>query len=138
MTAPLLFNRTIAALAAQQVRNMPSRAQVLIRTGVSNGEGGYTYTWAPEANRLYPCRLNPLSVEERQAAQQTTPGAEWLLELPAGSQVTSDRRVEVSGRDQNGTAWVVLLAIVGVKGPRSVETVRELLCSTADPTNPGE
>lgn len=126
------LDRGASVLAAQHEAAMPNSVTFEVATAVRVLGGGSTTTWAPVPGKVFRCRLSPLTVEEQLVAMQTQAKATWRLSVPRGTAIDAAWRAVVSGVT-DGVAWTKTLAVVGQLGPRSIESVRYLLCAELTP-----
>lgn len=88
------------------------------RVYVSDGAGGGTTTWTPAGT--IGCHLSPVTTRgEREPVigERITPDAEWILTLPAETEITTDDRMIVAANT---------FEVLRVGGPRTWELTRRV------------
>ena len=113
----------LAGIQATVTSLLPDLAQIQRATLASDGAGGQTGT--PTTIATVPCMVN----DRRETASETVAGervsstVEWVITLPAGTDVTARDRIIVGTRTFQVTG--VLAA--------SYETDRRVVCREANP-----
>lgn len=95
--------------------SLPDTAVIQTSGWVSDGGGGGTTSWT--AAGTVPCRVAPLSGEERVEGARVDPDAQYVFTFPWDASVTTDSQVVCSG----GT-----FAVTAAREPRSWELSRRV------------
>jgi len=115
----MLSASDLAAMREAQDAALPDTCTIRRKTLVSDGMGGYTETWSDLATgvkcRIATSRYRP---EEAAIAEKFTGRTLWMLTLPAGTDVTNEDRVVLSGTTYE---------VVGVLSAGSWEMCRRVL-----------
>src|SRR5262245_25692682 len=81
---------------------LPETCVLYANALASDGGGGWTETFT--AAGTVPCRLAPMSGDEREVGSRITAQADWLITLPATTAIETDDRIQVGGGTYNVTA----------------------------------
>lgn len=114
----MLSSAEIAEMRTIAEATFDSTAIIQSRIYASDGAGGGTTTWTPAGT--VACHLSPVTSRgEREPVigERITPSAEWVLTLPAETEITADSRVVVSGET---------FEVLRVSGPRTWELTRRV------------
>ena len=96
-------------------RSLPDTAVIHTRSYVSDGGGGGTLGYT--AAGTVSARVAPLTGSEGVTAGRLSPDARWVVTLPAGTSVSEDSRIVISGTTYE---------VEAVRGPRSFELSRRV------------
>ena len=108
----------LSTIQAAGTAFLPGTAIVQTRTDVSDGQGGYTTTWA--AAGTYGCRIAPAGHgREKEIAAKLTSVAPWVVTLPHDTTVAVANRIVIGTRT---------LEVAAVMAPESWEVHRRVVC----------
>lgn len=88
--------RELDAIRKDVLTLLPETGQILVSTGASDGQGGYTETWGT-ATANVPYRLDPLKGREQVAGAAVQPYHSFVLTLLHGTEITTANRFEAEG-----------------------------------------
>lgn len=124
---PLFDQATVAEFRLINEENLPHRATVLVLTETRQPGGVTNSRWVPTVPAtVLPCRLNPLDVNERQAAGQTRARGQYMVVFAAGAPIGETMRLEIQGSTR-GVAWTRTVAVEEIRAPRSTEVLRKVV-----------
>lgn len=110
----------IAAMRDDLEDSMPDTCVIQRRSLTTDGQGGKTEAWAAAGTVV--CRLSPQGIgrgDETSRAERISGEEEWVVTLPALSDVTTTDRLVVLG---------VTYEPVGLRAVRSWELSRRVTC----------
>lgn len=111
-------------MTRQNVVNLPDVCDILNKVNARQPGGEYVVTY-PTLHGGVACHLSPGSkVQEGVVGAQVANIGQWQVRLPKGVSVPLDGRLLVTVA---GTGESLLLAVLGVLGPRSEESTRIVL-----------
>ena len=125
MSATLISPSALARMRALSDANMPYSAAIQSFIDTSSEGGTHTQDWATVAT--VACRLSVPSADERIVAEQPSGRTQWLLVLPAGTEITAAERVVVTGTDAAGNAFTKTLQVLGINAPLLFEVYRRVV-----------
>ncbi len=119
----------LAESQARSVANMDATALIAAPVQVRDPLTGITATTYPVASADVPCRVAPLSANERLIADRQAETADAVVILPINTSLGHDYRITVAG-ETNGVAWSQVYDVVGIESPRSYEVERRVRVET--------
>lgn len=111
----LLSDSDIASMRATLSDSLPGTAVLKTATFADDSGGGGSITWT--AAGTVPCRITPMSMDERLIANRIAEDANWLITLPADTAVNHRQRLAIDGRS---------FEVLAVRAPRSYEISRQV------------
>lgn len=131
MSDPVLGALEVGELRALSDASMPHVARILVPTTVKQPGGIVVVTYPdPSTVPAIPCRLARTSADviETMRADKTSTSPLATLNLPVDTLVPSPARIQCDGVTIDGTAWTVLLDVIGVIPHHAYEIVQKVLC----------
>ena len=114
----MLSTGDLQGMRATLEQSLPGTAVIQTLSLTPDGMGGGTSTWT--AAGTVDCRLTRLSSvrgDEAEHGDRIAPEADWMLTLPAETQITTEDRVVVGG---------VTFTVSAMHAPRSWEISRRV------------
>lgn len=108
----------LAVMRANANDYLPNTAVIHRLTQASDGQGGFTDTWA--AAGTVSCRISPSGGGERSVAEKLANVSSWTVTLPHSTVVTTADRLVIGSRT---------LRIDAMMAPHSWETARRVVCT---------
>jgi hypothetical protein len=114
----MLTDGEITSMRETAETTFDSTAVIQAQGWVSDGGGGGTTTWT--AAGTVPCHISPmppLEVPEPEVGERITPNANWVVTLPAETEIDRESRIVVAGTTYE---------VAAIKAPRTWELTRRL------------
>lgn len=117
---PLVSAPQLAHMRRQDESRMVDTCNIISRTRISDNAGGSTYTETTLSN--VPCyrKANLAGNVETQFGGRLFSGLTWLFVFPYGTAISNDDEI-VYGSER--------FAVMGVMGPRTLETARRVIAT---------